>query len=151
MQFRNALSLPLLVVICILTMVFVVTTVSTYALPVQKNAYSFVGHPWWLFWSDDIVSESNATASHLRLWLTDHWIHSHDGDGHAFAQLGSESTTNTGNYYWYISSTNSPSHPGAMSNISISASERGSNTASGSTYCWINSDGGSSTYSSDAN
>ena len=151
MQFRNARSLPSLVVMCILATMIVVAPVITYALPVQKNAYSFVGHPWWLFWSDDIVSESTARASHLRLWGTDHWIHTHYGDGYAHASLGSRSDSKSGKFNWLISSTNSPSHPHALSEMTVSVSLRGPESSSGSTYCWVRSDGGSATYSSDAN
>jgi hypothetical protein len=52
---------------CILATVLVVAPVTTYALPVQKNASSIVGNPWWAFWlaDDEIMAQSFGHASHL--------------------------------------------------------------------------------------
>ena len=152
MQFRNDRSLPLFIVMCLLTTVLVVVPVTTYALPVVKSAASTVGNPWWMFWleDDEIVAQSFGHASHLRLWGPDHYIHAHSGDGYAYARVANISDSDSDSFSWIISSTNSPSHPGAMLRMDISAGRRGHESDSAFTYCWVRS-GGSTTHSSDSN
>ncbi len=153
MQFRSARSLPLLVVKCILATVLVVAPVTIYALPVQKSVSSIVGNPWWAFWlaDDEIMAQSFGHASHVRLfWGPDHYIHSHSGDGYAYARIANVSDSDPDSFRWIISSMNSPSHPGAMPRMDISAGRRGHESDSAFTYCWVRS-GGSTKHSSDSN
>ena len=137
MQRMKALSLLVLV-----TMITVIVAATTFALSVSKYANSDLDTS-----GSQITADSEAMASHLRVWVLEVvYPHSHTGSGQAYAQVGSQSDSDTKTFSWLINTGTFPS----PCRMIVDASATGPDYYSAFTYCWAES-GSDSAYDSASN
>lgn len=136
-QRMKVLSLFLLV-----TAIVIIVAARAFALSVDLYANSDLDIS-----ESQITADSEAIASHLRVWIAEVLNpHSHTGSGQAYAQVGSQSDSDTGSFHWVINTSTFPD----PCRMIVDASVNGPNYSSAFTYCWAAS-GSDSAYDSASN